>query len=114
MRPFLRQVSSLVHHTTTTAGARAALPRTVRYAAKRPAVSSSGVQTGTVQSATRRLLSNSVHRSRQYQRFEMPSSGQPGQRPDLMQFARRRLGGDRATIIYGLAIAGGVTYYVVQ
>ena len=69
------------------------------------------------QAAPSRLLSTSRPRSAQYERSRFvqgkhEQSG--GGRPDVLTFLRRRAGGDRALVVYGVAVGGGVVYYVVQ
>lgn len=54
-------------------------------------------------------------RQRRYERFEEdPWSGQPNERPDVMSFLRRRLGGDRAVWLWGIGIGACVIYYCAQ
>jgi hypothetical protein len=69
-----------------------------------------------VQAAPSRLLSTSRPRSAQYERFGSRQTTPPpgGGRPDVLTFLRRRAGGDRALVVYGVAVGGGVVYYVVQ
>ncbi|KAL1406366.1 metalloendopeptidase [Vanrija albida] len=49
---------------------------------------------------------------RRYERWEEdPWSGQPNERPDVMSFLRRRLGGDRAVWLWGIGIGACLIYY---
>lgn len=56
-------------------------------------------------------------RTARYERFPSgqgaPSPG-PSGRPDVFGYLRRRLGGDRAVWVYGIALGGGGLYYVTQ
>jgi hypothetical protein len=56
-------------------------------------------------------------RPARYERFPSgqgaPSPG-PSGRPDVLGYLRRRLGGDRAVWVYGIAVGGGGLYYVTQ
>lgn len=69
-----------------------------------------------------RSFHSTFPRLAQYERF--PSSGGrrpiggsgqgPNGRPDVVQMLRRRLGGDRAVVVYGVGVSGALVYYVVQ
>jgi hypothetical protein len=50
-----------------------------------------------------------------YERFDTPSFGQGGGGvQNVHHFLRRRLGGDRGVLVFGIAIGGGLIYYVAQ
>jgi hypothetical protein len=71
-----------------------------------------------------RTLHTSIPRRAQYERFGggRPSigggsdgrPGGPSGRPDVVTLLRRRLGGDRAVVVYGVGVGGALVYYVVQ
>lgn len=68
-----------------------------------------------------RALHTSIPRRAQYERFGggRPSIGGggpsgPSGRPDVVTLLRRRLGGDRAVVVYGVGVGGALVYYVVQ
>ena len=63
-----------------------------------------------------RTFTSSSPRSARYERFGSGQTSPPpgGGRPDILSFLRRRAGGDRALVIYGVAIGGGGIYYVAQ
>lgn len=63
---------------------------------------------------TRRQLSSSSRKGYEYRRFDNRPSGQPNNAGDVMNFMRRRVGGDRGMVVYGIAVGGGVIYYVAQ
>ncbi|WWC68580.1 uncharacterized protein I206_102510 [Kwoniella pini CBS 10737] len=63
-----------------------------------------------------RSLHTSTKRFAKYERFPSGYSPSPGPsgsgRPDIWQYFKRRLGGDRAVYVYGIGIGGGGLYYV--
>ncbi|CAD6572273.1 MAG: hypothetical protein TREMPRED_000488 [Tremellales sp. Tagirdzhanova-0007] len=63
-----------------------------------------------------RTLQTSQHTSARYERFPsgFPSGSSSGGRQDVLNYLRRRLGGERAVWVYGIAIGGGGIYYVVH
>lgn len=65
-----------------------------------------------LQALRRPLTSSSRHRV-EYRRFDNRSPGQPDS-GNVMNYVRRRVGGDRGMVIYGLLIGGGAIYYVAQ
>lgn len=62
----------------------------------------------------RRGFTTSPPKSARYERFDFPSSGQPGGSNNVTNFLRRRLGGDRGMIVFGVATGFGVIYYIAQ
>ncbi|BEJ16005.1 hypothetical protein CspHIS471_0506100 [Cutaneotrichosporon sp. HIS471] len=62
--------------------------------------------------ALRRPISSTSRRAVEYRRFDTRSSGQPNSSDNVMNYVRRRVGGDRGMVIYGVLIGGGVIYYV--
>ncbi|BEI92837.1 uncharacterized protein CcaverHIS019_0504650 [Cutaneotrichosporon cavernicola] len=62
--------------------------------------------------ALRRPISSTSRRSVEYRRFDTRSSGQPNSSDNAVNYVRRRVGGDRGMVIYGVLIGGGVIYYV--
>ncbi|GMK55599.1 hypothetical protein CspeluHIS016_0206550 [Cutaneotrichosporon spelunceum] len=64
--------------------------------------------------ALRRPLSSTSRRTVEYRRFDNRnrSSGQANSSENVMNYVRRRVGGDRGMVIYGVLIGGAVIYYV--
>lgn len=91
--------------TAARSASRLAAARPMAQAAKRPA---------TLEHLARRQLSSSSRKGVEYRRFESRPTGQPNNSGDVMNFMRRRVGGDRGMVIYGVLIGGGVIYYVAQ
>lgn len=66
-----------------------------------------------------RLLHTSLPRRAQYERFPSGGSRYPGPasnsgRSQVWYYLKRRLGGERAVYVYGIALGGGGIYYVAQ
>lgn len=68
----------------------------------------------TLEHLTRRQLSSSSRKGYEYRRFDHQPSGQRSSGGDVMNFVKRRVGGDRGLVLYGVLIGGGAIYYVAQ
>lgn len=79
-----------------------------------PPLAQSIKRPATLEHLTRRQLSSSSRKGYEYRRFDNDPSGQPSSGGDVMNFVKRRVGGDRGMVLYGVLIGGGVIYYVAQ